>query len=235
MSEDYNKAFRRARLRAMDDLRRNKQLSIAIRLVGLEILWAANKVSGFAFAGEETIANKLGITTRTVRTAVKALAAAGVTKVMRRGRHNVYFPGFVERIEENISGIAGGPAQSSVRAHASPENFDVDTGKKEHATPEKNNPLTLEGKPGRTPSTKEAADEARKAVEKKRRSQRDKLKARQEAENEIANAIGWPCVQEIPPELFEDLCRRWQDGGIDMAELFELKQKYQPTAAAGRR
>jgi Helix-turn-helix domain len=230
MSEDYNKAFRRARLRAMDDLRRNKQLSIAIRLVGLEILWAANKVSGFAFAREETIANKLGITTRTVRTAVKALKAAGVTKVMRRGRHNVYFPAFVERIEENISGIAGGPAQScaSVRAHASPENFGADTGKKQHGTPEKNNPLTLEGKPGRTPSTKEAAE--------KNRTRRDKLKARQEAENEIANAIGWPCVQEIPPEQFEDLCRRWQDGGLDMAELFELKQKYGPTAAAaGRR
>lgn len=58
---------------------------------------------------------------------------------------------------------------------------------------------------------------------------------RQKAENDIANLIGWPCLQEIPLKLVEDLCRRWLNGDVDQAELFELKQKYEPPAAAGGR
>ncbi|HMF21295.1 MAG TPA: hypothetical protein VKG24_04135 [Pseudolabrys sp.] len=63
------------------------------------------------------------------------------------------------------------------------------------------------------------------------RTPREKLQARQQAENQIADLIGWSCVQEMPPELVEGLCGRWPN--IDRAELFELKQKYEPPAAVG--
>jgi hypothetical protein len=63
------------------------------------------------------------------------------------------------------------------------------------------------------------------------RTPREKLQARQQAENQIADLIGWSCVQEMPPELVEGLCSRWPN--IDRAELFELKQKYLPPAAVG--
>jgi hypothetical protein len=58
-------------------------------------------------------------------------------------------------------------------------------------------------------------------------------KDRQKAEDDIANLIGWPCLQEIPLKLVEDLCTRWLNGDVDQAELFELKQKYEPPAAVG--
>ena len=93
----YDKEFTRARLRAADDLRRNRQLTAAARLVGLEILACMNRVSRCAFPAEETIARRLGITGRTVRTAIGQLRAAGYIKVMRRGRSNVYFPAFLDQ------------------------------------------------------------------------------------------------------------------------------------------
>jgi hypothetical protein len=37
----------------------------------------------------------------------------------------------------------------------------------------------------------------------------------------------------MPPELVEDLYSRWPN--IDRAELFELKQKYEPPAVVGGR
>jgi ribosomal protein S25 len=217
MSEDYKKAFTRARLQAGDDLRRNGKLTAAARLVGLEIFNYVNKVSGAAWPGEETIADRLGITGRTVRTAIKQLVAAGCIKVMRRrGRSNVYFPVFADRTAENISGVEGAPKE---------EKFSVDPGKKQPLTPEKNDPLTPSSNPGRTPSTEAAAEEKRK--------KRLARASRQKAENEIADMIGWHCTTEIPREEFEDLCRRWPD--VDAAELFELKQKYEPPAAVGGR
>jgi hypothetical protein len=230
----YNKAFTRAQLRAGHDLRRNAQFSVSARLIGLEILSCVNKISGCAFPSEETIARRLGITERSVRTGIKQLKAAGWHKVMRHGRSNMYFPNFFDRIEEIISGIDKAAVEKAAEPPTA-ENFDANTGKKQHATPEKNDPLTLSSNPVRTLASEVAGDEARKAVEKKRCPQRDKLKARQEAENKIADVIGWPCVQEIPREAFEDLCCRWQRGEVDLAELVELERKYKPTAAAAGR
>jgi hypothetical protein len=210
----YDKAFTRARLQAADELRRNGNLSAAARLVGWEILSCVNRVSGCAYPSEETIADRLGITGRTVRTAIKQLRTARCIQVTRLGRRNVYFPTFVDGIEENIS-----PIETAV----TPEKFDRNTGKKRHRIPEKNNPLTLLSNPVRTLSTEVAAEEKRK-----------KRKARQKTECEIAEVIGWECVTEIPQEEFEDLCRRWPD--VDAAELFEVKEKYEPPAAVeGRR
>jgi hypothetical protein len=59
---------------------------------------------------------------------------------------------------------------------------------------------------------------------------RQRPKTRQRAENEIADLIGWSCLQEIPPELVEDLCGRWLSGDVDKAELYQIKQKYDPRA-----
>jgi hypothetical protein len=101
----YNKAFTRARLQAGDDLRRNRQLSPAARLVGWEILSCVNRVSGCAFPGEEKIAERLGIAKRTVVRANKELTAVGWMEVMRHGRHNVYYPAFVHEIGANLSPI----------------------------------------------------------------------------------------------------------------------------------
>jgi DNA-binding FadR family transcriptional regulator len=72
-----SKDFARARLQAADELRRDGKLSAAARLVGLEIFSYVNQASGEAFPSQGTIARRLGITDRAVRTAVKQLADAG--------------------------------------------------------------------------------------------------------------------------------------------------------------
>jgi biotin operon repressor len=219
MSDDTpHKAFRRARLQAMDNLRRNGKLSATARIVGLEILACVNSVSGGAWPSETRIADRLGIGERTVRRAVKQLKAAGCTKVMRRrGRSNVYFPAFADRTEANLAGVEADPREANLASNP---------GQKRPHTPDKNGRLTPSSNPGRTPSTKAAAEEGKIA-------QRNKHKARQKAENEIADLIGWHCTTEIPREEFEDLCRRWPD--VEAAELFELKEKYKPPAAVGGR
>jgi biotin operon repressor len=203
---------------AADNLRHDGSLTATARLVGLEIFSFVNKVSGTAWPAEETIADRLGITARTVRTAIKQLKAAGYISVVRRGRSNMYFPMFIDLIEENFSGIEGGSSDTS------PEKNGADTGKKQHAIPEKNDPLTLLSNPIRTPSSKAAAEERRIA-------QRNKRKDRQKAENEIADILGWECLAEVPADEVEDLCRCWPN--VDQAKLFELKQQYGPPAAVG--
>jgi len=215
MSDDTPyKAFTRARLQAGDDLRRKGKLTAAARLVGLEIFNCVNRVSGGAWPSQKTIADRLGIDDRTVRRAIKQLKAAGCIRVMhRRGCSNVYFPLFVDRTEDILSGVEPRPTE---------DNLSSDPGQNVPGTPDKNDPLTLLSNPVRTPSTEVATD--------KKRAQREKLKARQKAENEIANVIGWSCLQEIPAELVEDLCSRWLNGNLDKTELFELKQKYDPRA-----
>jgi Helix-turn-helix domain len=218
MSDDTPyKAFTRARLQAGDDLRRKGKLTAAARLVGLEIFNCVNRVSGGAWPSQKTIADRLGIDDRTVRRAIKQLKAAGCIRVMhRRGCSNVYFPLFVDRTEDILSGVEPRPTEDKSSS---------DPGQNVPRTPDKNDPLTLSSNPVRTPSTEAAAEEKRK---------RSLARAsRQKAENEIAEVIGWHCTTEIPREEFEDLCRRWPD--VDAAELFELKQKYEPPAIVGGR
>jgi Helix-turn-helix domain len=209
----YRKVFMRARLQAMDNLRRNGKLSATARIVGLEILACVNSVNGGAWPSETTIACRLGFGERTVRRAIVQLTADGFKVMRRRGRSNVYFPAFADRTEANLAGVVADPKEANLASNP---------GQKRPHTPDKNDRLTLSSNPGRTPSTEAATD--------KKRAQREKLMARQKAENEIADLIGWACLQEIPPELVEDLCSRWSSGDVDQAELFELKQKYGPRA-----
>jgi hypothetical protein len=215
-ASSYDKDFDRARFRAMDDLRRNGRLTPATRLVGLEIFACVNKASGCAFPAEETIAERLGIASRTVRTAVGQLGEAGYFKVMRRGRSNVYFPPFLDRTPEKISGIASTPLADSEdhrkETTPTPEKTDSDTGKK-HPPNSVYNPIrTL-----RREASLASADALRSAV-----------KARQEAENGIAKMIGWACLQAAPPGETEDLCKRWPN--VNSEELFEFKRKHEGTA-----
>jgi Helix-turn-helix domain len=197
----------RAKLQAMDDLRRNKALTAAARLVGLEIFSRVNKASKCAWPSEETIADCLGIVDRTVRRAIKQLIEASEISVMRRGRSNVYFPTFVDRMEDNMSGVNGS---------TTPDNFDTDTGQKQHATPDKNDPLILK--------ENSVMNSVGVCGEKRERQAR-----RQQAENAIAEIVGRDCLAEAPVEEVEALCFRWPD--IEEVELTEFKLKY---AATGR-
>src|SRR5262249_13469727 len=173
----HSKGFLRARLQAADELRRDGKLSAAARLVGLEIFSYVNEASGEAFPSEATIARRLGITDRTVRTAVKQLADAGRIKVTRRpGRNNLYSPAFIKQRQEKISGV-GTP-----RSPGTPAKFDADPGKKQQGTPEKNDPLTLVLNPIRTLRGSLATAPPRGALR--------SPQACQKTENEIAEALG---------------------------------------------
>jgi hypothetical protein len=213
----YDKDFTRARLQAMDDLRRNGQLTAAARLVGLEIFACVNRVSGCAFPAEETIAKRLGISGRTVRTAIAQLRAAGCLKVMRRGRSNLYFPTF--RIEEKISGIASaGLADDEHHRKKTapiPEKNSADTGKKQPPN-SVSNPIIRTFLRETTGSLASAE------------ALRSPVRNRQKAENEIAKIIGWDCLQAAPQAETEDLCNRWPN--VDAEELLEFKRKYEGAA-----
>lgn len=71
---------------------RDGTLTPATRLVGWEIYWCVNKVSGEAWPSEETIARRLGIDVKTVKRGVKALKLAEYIEVENNGRSNIYRP-----------------------------------------------------------------------------------------------------------------------------------------------
>jgi DNA-binding transcriptional ArsR family regulator len=209
----HGKAFLRARLQSADELRRDGKLSAAARLVGLEIFSYVNQASGEAFPSEATIARRLGLTDRTVRTAVKKLADAGRIKVTRRlGRSNLYSPAFIKQTQEKISGV-GTP-----RSFGTPEKFDADPGKEQQGTPEKNDPLTLLFNPIRTLGRSLATAPPTGALRSRQ--------ACQKADNEIAEALGFRCLMAVPIAEAKDLRKRWPN--VEETELLELKRKYAP-------
>jgi biotin operon repressor len=209
----HSKDFTRARLQAADELRRDGKLSAAARLVGLEIFSYVNQASGEAFPSQATIARRLGITERTVRTAVKQLVDAGHINVRRRrGRNNLYSPAFIKQTQEKISAV-GRP-----RSSGTPEKFDADPGKKQQGTSEKNDPLTLLPNPIRTLGGSLATAPPTGALR--------SPQARQKTENEIAEALGWQCFMAVPIAETEDLRKRWPN--VEETDLLELKRKYTP-------
>jgi Helix-turn-helix domain len=197
-----------ARLRVADELRRDKDLSPAVRLVGLEIFSRVNRATGNSFPSEVTIASDLGITDRCVRTAVKQLDAAGYLKITRRGRNNVYSPILTKRKAEHSSGIPQSPAK--------PEADDTNTGTQFQNTGTQVPPnsllnpvLTLGGSLATAPPTGALRS--------------PHVRKQQETENEIGQAIGWECFAAMPPSEAESLRNRWP---VDEAERLELKRKY---------
>jgi hypothetical protein len=123
----------------------------------------------------------------------------------------VYSPVLIKRTQEKISEV-GTP-----RSSGTPEKFDADPGKKQHGTPEKNDPLTLLVNPIKTLRRSLATAPPPGALRSRQASQK--------TENEIAEALGWPCFMALPITEAEDLRKRWP---VEETKLLELKRKYAP-------
>jgi DNA-binding transcriptional ArsR family regulator len=88
------KAFVAAKLALADRIRHDGQLSGSIRLIGAELCSLANERTGYSWASEKYLAEKLSVTDRTIKRAVSALKAAGYIEVEKVGRNNRYRPVF---------------------------------------------------------------------------------------------------------------------------------------------
>ena len=219
-----DKDFARARLQALDELRRDRELSIATRLVGWEIFCCANRKSGCAFPSEQTIAHRLKIDERSVRRAIKRLAAMNYIKVTRRGRNNVYFPTLTERKPEHMSGIKQDNMSAIDAQRPTPDICDTNTGHLCGNTGHgcrSNSVLT----PVITLTEGSLATAPLKGA-----LRSPQARTQQETENEIANALGWLTFTAMPPAEAEDLRKRWPNVGE--TELLELKRKYTPPPSA---
>lgn len=92
--EERQKEFDRKRLAAMDRVRRDERLTASFRAVGGELFALVNFETGDAFPQEVYLVEKLGLSPRTVKMAIKALSEAGYFTVVKRGRCNRYQPNF---------------------------------------------------------------------------------------------------------------------------------------------
>lgn len=90
--EEALKDFNRKRLAAMDRVRRDKNLSASFRAVGGELFAKVDFDTGDAYPSIEHLEEKLGLSPRTVKMAVKALQERGYFSVVKRGRCNRYVP-----------------------------------------------------------------------------------------------------------------------------------------------
>jgi hypothetical protein len=92
--EEAIKDFNRQRLAAMDRVRRDGRLSASIRTVGAELFSRLDFDTGDAYPSEEYLVEKLLLSPRTVKMAVKALQQAGYFVIRKVGRCNRYQPVF---------------------------------------------------------------------------------------------------------------------------------------------
>jgi hypothetical protein len=149
------------------------------------------------------MAKTLGLSNRMLRYTIRALVRRNHVEIIRSfGSANVYLARLWQERPGNTLPTPSVSAASTPATDCHPVWQPVADGIG-NPLPTRRSSFPLSNS-GKQPSDEAATD--------KKRTQRDKLKARQEAENEIAKVIGWSCVQEIPPELFEDLCCRWQRG-----------------------
>lgn len=88
------KAFTAQKLELADRIRHDGRLSASIRIIGAEICSLTNFRTGYAWAPEKYLAEKLAVTDRTIKRAIVALKAAGWITVERVGRSNRYRPDF---------------------------------------------------------------------------------------------------------------------------------------------
>jgi hypothetical protein len=123
MRDEAEKTFDRLRLEAMDQVRCDRRLSASIRAVGGELFSLAEFRLGYAYPSEAYLVEKLHLSVRTVKTAVKALAAAGYFEVEKRGRNNIYRPIF--GTNEKVQDLHLSKKQQVQDLHLS----DVDRGK----------------------------------------------------------------------------------------------------------
>lgn len=88
------KTFAAQKLALADRIRHDGRLSGSIRTIGAELCSLANVRTGYAWAPEKYLVEKLGVGERTVKRAVAALRAAGYFEVTKVGRNNRYRPIF---------------------------------------------------------------------------------------------------------------------------------------------
>lgn len=84
-----------------DLLLHDTRLSLAVRMVGLELLGFVNRTCGYAWPSNNLIATRLGLTVRTVSHCTAMLEQFGYFVVRRnvRGRSNTYEPCLGSRVE----------------------------------------------------------------------------------------------------------------------------------------
>jgi hypothetical protein len=98
---DAERDFTRQKLAAMDRVRCDSNLSASIRTVGAEMFSLCVYELGYAYPSEQYLVEKLGISVRTVKMAVKALQEAGYFRVEKHGRNNVYRPLFDQGVRSS--------------------------------------------------------------------------------------------------------------------------------------
>ena len=91
---EAEKAFNTQKLALADRIRHDGRLSGSLRMVGAEICSLTNFKTGYAWAPEKYLAEKLGLAHRTIKMAIAALKAAGYIEVRKVGRNNRYVPIF---------------------------------------------------------------------------------------------------------------------------------------------
>jgi len=203
------KDFMRARLQAEDDLLDDGKLFFAARLVGLRIFRCVNRATGNSFPSEVTLASRLKMAERTVRLAIKQLAAEGYLKVTRRGRHNVYFPILNRRKPATIAGVNENPKTPAMNS--------TNTGNEQQQYRQPLPPNSVLN------SLKNSRGSLANALP--TGALREPLaRKQQETENEIGQALGWLCFGNMPPAEADELRKRWPN--VDEAELAELRRKY---------
>jgi len=96
------KAFAAQKLAVADLIRHDGALSMSYRMVGVEICSLTNFQTGFAWASEGYLAEKLTVTPRTIKRAIVALRDAGYIEIEKVGRNNRYRPVFavLEKVTE---------------------------------------------------------------------------------------------------------------------------------------
>jgi hypothetical protein len=99
---EAQKLFIAGKLAVADRIRHDGRLSASIRMIGAEICSLANFRTGYAWAPEKYLAEKLCVTDRTIKRAVVALRTAGYIAVERVGRSNRYRP-VVEAAEKGTN------------------------------------------------------------------------------------------------------------------------------------
>src|SRR3954453_15084049 len=102
--DELKKDFDRQRLALSDRIRRDDRLTGSFRIVGAELASKLSFSSGYAEADQAYLEEKLGLSLRTVKMAIRALQLAGHFKVDRPGRRssNRYWPVFEAPQVQNL-------------------------------------------------------------------------------------------------------------------------------------
>jgi hypothetical protein len=143
---DAIKTFHAKKLAIADRIRHDGRLSASIRIIGAEICSLTNFRTGYSWAPEKYLAEKLSVTDRTIKRAIVALKAAGWIAVERVGRSNRYRPIFAALEQGTICPLLE-PQQGTIchpsdadRGQNRPQKGTISTGNRGQKGP----PISLE-------------------------------------------------------------------------------------------